>query len=218
MIIGATGLTGNCLLRLLLNDGRYNKVLALSRRSIDILHGKLEVEMVDFNRLKDYKPGIQVDEVYCCIGTTKSKTPNENAYRKVDFEIPFHAAKMARTNGLTTFVVMSSMGANPKSKVFYSRLKGEMEEAVKEQGILHTIIVRPSLIAGDRDEKRLGESLMKGLMTFINPFLIGVLKPYRSIRPEAIARAMIYLSNSSSGVLTVPSDQLQYMADDTFRD
>ena len=213
IVFGSTGLTGGILIDLLLKDSRYSYVIAISRKALPIEHKKLQQELIDFNQLENYKHLITGDEVFCCIGTTKAKTPDESKYRQIDFDIPVKVAKMAKENKVATMVVMSSMGANSKSAVFYSRLKGEMEEAIKSFNIENTIFVRPSLIAGQRNEKRLGESAAKSIMSFINLLLIGPLKAYRSISPESIANAMIYLANNSKGIVTATSDQLQQISE-----
>lgn len=213
IVFGSTGLTGGILIDLLLKDSRYSSVIAINRKALPIEHKKLQQELIDFNQLENYKHLITGDEVFCCIGTTKAKTPDESKYRQIDFDIPVKVAKMAKENKVATMVVMSSMGANSKSAVFYSRLKGEMEEAIKSFNIENTIFVRPSLIAGQRNEKRLGESAAKSIMSFMNPLLIGPLKAYRAISPESIANAMIYLANNSKGIVTATSDQLQQISE-----
>lgn len=196
IIIGATGLTGGILVKRLLNDQRYRKVVLISRTSLGKQHPKLEEHLVQMFQLHEYEDLFKGDELYCCIGTTKAKTPDEEQYRKIDFGIPVAAAELCKKQGINTFAVMSSMGADPKSKIFYSRLKGEMEEAIKSLKLTKTIIVRPSLISGDRSEKRLGEQFGKALMKLLNPLMLGPLKPYRSIAPEQIAKAMIWLANN----------------------
>src|SRR5699024_3350038 len=104
------------------------------------------------------------DVVFCCIGTTKAKTPNRDTYRKIDLGIPVDAAELAKTNGIETFLVISALVANSKSSVFYNRVKGEMEEMVLSKGIPNTYILKPSLIIGNRNEKRFGEGLAAGVM------------------------------------------------------
>lgn len=196
IIIGATGLTGNLLTNLLLKDDRYSKVRLISRSSLGVQDPKLEEHLVDMFALKEHSHLFLGDELFCCIGTTKSKTPDESLYRKIDFEIPVTAAELCKAQGVKTFVVMSSLGANPKSSIFYSRLKGEMEAAITALELYKTIIVRPSLISGKREEHRTGEQFGKAMMRLINPLLIGPLRVYRSIAPESIAKAMIWLANS----------------------
>jgi len=209
IVLGATGLTGGWLTQSLLDDQRYTSVKLISRRSIGLFHSKLEEHLIDMQDLEAHKHLFVSDELFCCIGTTKKKTPNETTYRKIDFGIPVTAAKLCKTNGISTFVVMSSLGADPESKVFYSRLKGQMEAAVLELGLEKSVIVRPSLIAGARDEKRLGEGFAKSIMALLNPLLLGPLKVYRSIQSKCIAKAMLWLANNPTDKVIFLSDELE---------
>lgn len=195
IILGATGLTGNYVLNKLLKREDYSKVIVFSRRELDIKHEKLEVIVCDLLNLEEQKDYFKADEIYVCIGTTNMKTPNKKLYREIDFGIPVTAAQLCRENRIDHIAVMSSLGANSKSSVFYSKTKGEMEQSVLEMEIPYTYLLRPSLIMGRRKESRTGESLGKILALFIGPLLIGPLKKYKAIRSETIADAMINLCN-----------------------
>ena len=212
IILGATGLTGGLVLERLLEDERYEKIKLFSRSPSQVKHPKIEEHLGDLIQLKNFKSEFTADEVYCCIGTTASKTPDKEKYRQIDYGIPVAAASIAKENGIDTFLVMSSMGANPKSSVFYNRTKGEMEEAVLSEGIESLYVLRPALIGGQREEKRGGEYLAKVLFKLINPLLIGGLRKYRSIKPEYIAKAMIWLANHPYEQTVVESDALQQIA------
>ncbi|MDO6808242.1 NAD(P)H-binding protein [Zobellia galactanivorans] len=212
IILGATGLTGGILLRLLLEDDRYGKVKLFSRSSTGLSHQKIEEHLGDLMQLEQFEADFTGDEVFCCIGTTKSKTPNKEVYRKIDYGIPVAAAKLSAKNGISSFLVMSSMGANAKSNVFYSRLKGEMEEAVLGENIENTYLFRPSLIGGKREEKRIGELLFKQLMKVVNLVLAGPLEKYRSIKPETIAKAMIRVANGAYTTPIIESDKIKKIA------
>tara|TARA_R110000751_G_scaffold93658_3_gene182824 strand:- start:638 stop:1345 length:708 start_codon:yes stop_codon:yes gene_type:complete len=209
IILGATGLTGGCLLQMLLNDERYIKIRLFSRSSIGFSHPKLEEHLVDLLNLESYKTNFLADEVFCCVGTTKAKTPDTEMYRKIDFGIPVSAAKISRINGIETFMVISSMGANSKSGVSYNRIKGEMEEAVLKCGIPNTYILQPSLIGGKREEKRIGEWLAKQFMKVLNFVLVGPLEKYRSIDPEVIAGSMVWLANNNYDSVRIQSDEIK---------
>lgn len=203
IIIGATGLTGSWVLKQLLSNDKYDRVLLFSRTSVGMEHPKLEEHLGDVLNLEQFKDSFKADEVYCCIGTTKKKTPDQKAYREIDFGIPVSAAKMAKENGSKVFAVVSSIGADPKSKIFYSRTKGEMEEAVLSVGIERTYVLRPSIILGDRNEKRFAEKVGGFIFRLFNPLLFGKLKKYRAVKSENIAKKMIQLANSEdpSGVI-----------------
>ncbi|MBQ4913220.1 nucleoside-diphosphate sugar epimerase [Maribacter sp. MMG018] len=212
ILLGATGLTGGILLRLLLQDDRYEKIKLFSRSSVGISHQKIEEHLGDLMQLVQFEVDFTGDEVFCCIGTTKSKTPDKEAYRKVDYGIPVAAAELSVKNGISSFLVMSSMGADAKSKVFYNRLKGEMEDAVLGKHIKNTYIFRPSLIGGKREEKRLGEWVFKQLMKGVNLVLAGPLKKYRSIKPETIAKAMLMVAIKGYIKPIIESDKIYKIA------
>lgn len=204
ILLGATGLTGGYVLELLLNSDKYDQVLLFNRRTIGKTHPKLKEFVVDLLDLNAHKDNFKADVVFCCIGTTNAKTPDKELYRKIDYGIPVTAAKLSKANGIKVFLVMSSLGADKNSRVFYNRTKGEMEEAVLSQNIKYAYILQPSLIGGDRNEKRTGEFIAKKLMKLVNPLLIGGLKKYRSIHPKTIAKALVYLANTkrASGVIS----------------
>lgn len=212
IILGATGLTGGRLLELLLNDSRYAKIKLFSRSSVGITDPKIEEYLGDMFNLEDYKDDFKGDEVFCCIGTTKSKTPNKDFYKKIDFGIPKSAALLAKSNTINTFIVISALGANANSSIFYNRIKGQMEEAVLEAHIPKTYILRPSLIGGKREEKRIGEWIFKQLMRVANLVMAGPLKKYKTIHPRTIAKAMVWLANNDFKENRIPSDVIQEIA------
>ena len=213
IIIGATGLTGGLLLDRLLQDDRYESVKLFSRRTCNTEHPKIEEHLVDVFELDKYCEFITADEVFCCIGTTKSKTPDENLYLKIDYGIPITIAKLCAKKHIKTLLVISAMGASKKSKIFYSRTKGKMEEAVLKEKIKNVYILQPSLIGGNRSEKRTGEQIAKFVMKAFNPFLVGSLKKYRSIHPKTIAKSMVWLANNNYKSGRIPSDEIQNISD-----
>ena len=198
IILGATGLTGNILLQQLIADNRYENIKLISRSKIDDLPDKVTQIIGDILNLNQFKSDFTGNEVYCCIGTTNSKTPDKTLYKKIDYGIPVSAAKLCKENNIPTFLVISSMGANKNSSVFYNRTKGEMEHAVQQQNIKNTFILRPSLIGGNRKERRILEKMALAVFKIIQPLFIGKLKNYKIIEPENIAQAMINLANSTS--------------------
>lgn len=209
IILGATGLTGGYLLQKLLKDSRYGKIVLFSRHAAAVRDEKIEEHLVELLNLKEQKERFKADEVFCCIGTTKSKTPNKKDYVKVDLGIPATAAKICKENGIETFAVISALGADSESKIFYNKVKGEMEEEVLAQRVKNTYIFQPSLIAGDREEKRLMETFAKYVMKIVNPFFVGPLKKYQSIHPEKIATAMVYVANNGYEKSRIKSDEIE---------
>ncbi|MEZ4793820.1 MAG: NAD(P)H-binding protein [Gelidibacter sp.] len=197
IILGATGLTGRLLLQTLLKDERYGDVTLFSRNTCNFKHPKLTEYIIDLFQLEHYNDKFKADEVFCCIGTTKAKTSNKETYKKIDFGIPVSAASLCKQNRIDTFMVISALGAKKNSKIFYNRIKGKMEVAVLDFNIKNCYILQPSLISGEREERRIGESFMKFLMALMKPiFRFGELKRYRPIHPQTIANCMVWLANN----------------------
>lgn len=216
IILGASGLTGGLLLEKLIVDDRYESIKLFSRSSIKGLPNKVKQYIGNLLELEQFKNDFTGDEVYCCIGTTAKKTPDKSLYRDIDYGIPVAAAKLAKANGINTFLVISAMGANKKSSVFYNRTKGEMEQEVLNQAIPRTSILRPSLIGGERNEQRLLEKI--GLVVFkvIQPLFIGPLKKYKIINADSIAQAMLNLANTTSNTdVIITSNDIEQLAKTT---
>ena len=209
IILGATGLTGNILLKNLLISQRYDKIKIFTRKPLRLENKKVTEILCNLLELDNYKENFFGDDVFCCIGTTTKKTPDKELYKKIDYGIPVSAAKLCKDNGIKTFAVMSSMGANANSSIFYNRTKGEMEQVVLEQNIKNTCILRPSMIGGNRNEFRIAEKIGGILMKVLTPLFIGSLRKYRIISAEIIANAMIELANSGTEKQIFESDQIQ---------
>ncbi|MBN4083047.1 NAD(P)H-binding protein [bacterium AH-315-A23] len=198
IILGASGLTGGLVLKKLLDDDRYETIKLFSRKSIGITNSKISENIGNLLELEKFKDDFTADEVFCCIGTTAKKTTDKAAYKNIDYGIPAKAAKLAKENKIKTFIVVSALGANVKSNVFYNRTKGEMEKAILKQHIPNTFILQPSIIEGQRDEVRSFEKIGIKLFKLMKPILLGKLKKYRAIKAEYIAQAMIYLANTKT--------------------
>ena len=209
IILGATGLTGSHLLEIILNDSDYDRVKVFTRKKLSISHPKIEEHVIDLLKLSDYANEFKADVVFCCVGTTKAKTPNKELYRAIDYGIPVEAAKLCKQNSIKQFIVISALGAKPESKVFYSQLKGEMERDVLAQQIEHTHLLQPSLIVGDRKEKRMGEDFSKSFMK-----LFGFLIParYKMIQAKTIALAMLQLASMPIKTHVITSDKIKTIA------
>ena len=212
IILGATGLTGTILLEKLLNDDRYKTIKLFSRKEIDGLPSKVIQFIGDILELDNFKKDFTADEVYCCIGTTAKKTPDKQLYKKIDFGIPVTAAKLAKANGIPSFLVISAIGANAESSIFYSKTKGEMEQAVLLEKIEKTHILQPSIIGGDRQEKRIGEKIGLVVIKLLQPLFLGKLKKYSITKAKDIAQAMINLANSTSTKTIITSPSIKLLA------
>ncbi len=190
IILGATGLTGSHLLELLLNSNNYEKVKIFTRRATGKTHPKLEEIICDVLKLEEQADQFTADEVFVCIGTTKAKTPDKHLYYAIDYGIPVSSAKLAEQNKIPTFSVISAIGASIKSAVFYSRTKGEMEQAILKRNIPNILIYRPSIIYGNRKDKRFAEKIGAFLFKGLQFLMIGKLKKYRAINGEELAKAL----------------------------
>ncbi len=209
IIIGATGLTGNIVLNKLLKDDRYSTLKVFTRKSLHIKNSKVIEKIGNLLDLNFFEDDFYADELYCCIGTTAKKTPDKDFYKKIDYGIPVSAAKLCKSNRVNTILIVSALGANAKSSIFYNRIKGEMEQDVASEKIKNTYFLRPSIIIGNRNEKRLGEIIGVSLFNLIQFLLIGKLKKYRAIHAEKIADKMIQLANSKPKSGIINSDEIQ---------
>lgn len=192
-VIGATGLIGRQLVRLLLEDEHYGQLRILVRRPYGLTHPKLQEVIVNFDDSDDFKSAVSgSDAIFCSVGTTQKKTKgNKTAYRKVDYEIPLNAAIYGASSGCSHFLLVSSVGADRESGNFYLRLKGEVEEKLKKINVATVSVFRPSFLLGKRDEFRLGEILAKPLSVAFSFLFPSRFKP---IRASEVARSMIAVS------------------------
>lgn len=209
IILGATGLTGSLLLEKLLKDPSFKKIKLFSRSSVQISNTKIEEHLIDMFELENYSEEFRADVVFCCVGTTKAKTPDKEIYKKIDYGIPVEAAKLSKKNGINTFIVISSLGADPNSSVFYNKTKGEMQRDVLNQNIENTYVLQPSLIVGNRNESRFGED-MAGFFMKIFGFLVP--KKYKMIQAEIIADAMRTLAKENYTEKIIPSEKIKEIA------
>lgn len=190
-LAGATGLVGRALLDLLLDEDRVGRVTAVTRRPTGRSHPKLDELVTDLGRLEDELEGRVATHVFCCLGTTIAAAGSEAAFRRVDLEYPLRLARAARKAGARKFLVVTSMGADPRSRLFYSRVKGELEVELDTVGIPELHVFRPSLLLGERTERRPGERLAMALARPAQALLVGPLRKFRPIRAEQVARAML---------------------------
>lgn len=191
LLLGATGLVGGHALRLLAADGRWGRVVTLGRRPTETAGPTHEDHVVDFDRLEAQAGLFACDDLVCCLGTTMRKAGSKEAFRRVDLEIPFEAAQRARSAGATQAVLVSSVGADVEARTFYLRTKGEAERAVEAVGFEAVQILRPSILAGDRDETRWGERLGLAVLSPLVPVLRGPLAALRPTDAEDVARALV---------------------------
>ncbi|MCW3073803.1 MAG: NAD-dependent epimerase/dehydratase family protein [Flaviaesturariibacter sp.] len=189
-LIGATGLIGSHLLTLLKNDTDFSEIRLLVRQPFGNTNARTTVMLTDFNDPQSLKRGIEGSEiVFCAIGTTQKKVGGDKqAYRKIDYDIAVNSAILCKESGCRTFVLVSSVGANAASNNFYLQLKGEIEEALAATGIHSLSIFRPSMLLGDRQEKRIGERIGQMAM---KAFSFAIPAKYKPIEAKEVAAAMV---------------------------
>ena len=191
LLAGATGLIGKQLLQLLLNDPEYHKVIAITRKPLNISNQKLENIITDFDNLSSYKEKLKADNVFCCLGTTMKVAKTKEAFRKVDFTYPLELAKLSFEEGAKQFLLVSSLGADKSSSIYYNQVKGETEEAIEKINFPSYHIFRPSLLLGQREESRSAEDAAKVVYGFFG-FLIP--EKYKAIDSAKVARAMVHFA------------------------
>jgi uncharacterized protein YbjT (DUF2867 family) len=211
LLAGATGLVGGALLPLLLAGKRYRRVHVMLRRAAPHIKAgrKLQVHLVDFMRLPEAFP--KVDDVFITLGTTIEVAGSQAAFRQVDFDFVVNTARAARAAGATRLAVVSSLGADAKSRVFYNRVKGEMEAAITQLGYTSVVIARPSLLLGDR--AKLGQPARSGEVwaaRLLGPLRWMVPKRVRPIHARAVASALLAaILDAEPGVRVLKSGAMQ---------
>ena len=193
ILIGATGLIGGHILKILQENENYEKVIVLLRREVEINHPKVETRIIDFKKPEEYREALKGGEtVFCSVGTTNKKVKGDKAaYREVDFDIPVNAARFHHENGGKSFFLVSSVGANSKGRNFYIRLKGEVEDEIRKIPVPLIAIFRPSLLLGERKESRFGESFAKSVVPVMN-FMMP--SKYKAVEARDVAKAMVRIS------------------------
>ena len=212
IIAGASGLIGSLLLEIVLENKEYDEVLILVRKKLLLQHIKLKQLVVNFDRLAEHADLLTGDVVFCCLGSTRKKTPDLTVYRKIDHDYPLQLAEIALENKIGQYHLVSALGANPAASNFYLKMKGETEADIKKVGLHSLHIYQPSFLTGDRKEKRAGERFLLSLSKIIDPLLIGGLKKYRSIPAATVARAMYNESLiNQAGIFIHPSDKIKQL-------
>ena len=207
LILGASGLTGQYLLELLLNDPLYQQVTVYVRKPIHVSHPKLVQQIVDFDKLDT---AIDASDVFCCLGTTIKKAGSQEAFKQVDLIYPQKIAALQLASGSQKFLVISAVGADANSPIFYSRTKGQLEQALTTLGYPCLCIFRPSFIMGDRAERRVGEKIGIFLAKLISPLLIRPLKKYKPVSALALAKSMQDAAHHSlNGTHIISSDKIK---------
>ncbi len=216
LVVGATGLVGHHLQRLLLEEEHYANVRILVRRPLTWEHPKLEIKYIDFDRLEDYPALFAVDDIFCCLGTTMAKAGSKEAFYKVDYTYVYETARLGAAQNANQFSLVSSVGASKESAFFYSRVKGEIEEAVSNMPYWAHHIFRPSFLDGHRDESRWGEGIGIRLARGLNFLTGGLFKHYKPIEASLLAKAMIKTAqNFTEGIHIYENEEIPDLVEET---
>jgi len=206
LLAGATGLVGGLCLQRLLADPAFTRVVVLVRRPLGITHPKLEQHEVDFARLETARPLFKVDKLICALGTTIKQAGSQERFREVDHDYPLQLARLGLAQGARHFLLVSALGANAKSGVFYNSVKGDVEADVRALEFRQLTIVRPSLLLGERQEFRLGEEVGKRL-AFLVP------GKYRPVQADDVAKVLVEAARRDTpGVEVIESDEIRRRA------
>lgn len=212
LLLGATGLVGGHCLEKLLADAAYGKVVTLGRKPLPLEHEKLEQHLIDFTRLQDFASLVEAEDVFSCLGTTIRKARTKEAFREVDFTYQYEVARIASEAGAEQLLLVSSMGADARSSIFYNRVKGELEDAVSGLPLSGIQIFRPSLLLGAREEIRPGERVSEYMMKTFSFMMVGPLEKYRPVHASAVASAMLKVAKEHpAGINVFQSDRISAM-------
>jgi uncharacterized protein YbjT (DUF2867 family) len=209
-IAGATGLTGSLCLELLLNDSRVTEIFSIGRRKTGISNPKLTEAILNNG---EFDQSLSIDAFICCLGTTIKKAGSQENFKKVDHDLPIELAKKLKARGCQSAAVISALGADSHSAFFYNRVKGMMEEDMREIGLKSLTILRPSLIKGERKEARLGEKSAEIFLGIASPLFIGPLKKIKVTEAEDIAKALLVASlDKKEGTFIFTSQEIKVLA------
>ena len=195
LVIGATGATGKDLVNQLLNDKDYEEVNIFVRKPLPLENPKLKTHIVDFEKPEEWKDLVKGDVAFSCLGTTLKAAGSKEAQRKVDYDYQYNFAKTAKENKVNDYILVSSYGANPNSKIFYSRMKGELEHSIKALHFNKLMIFQPGML-DRKNSERTGEVLGGKIIRFANKF--GVFTQQKPLPTDILAKAMINSSKIKS--------------------
>lgn len=209
LVIGGTGLVGKELTKQLLANDKFDEIVLFLRRTTGLAHQKLREEIVDFDHPEQWSQLVNGDVLFSALGTTIKAAGSKTAQYKIDFSYQYQTAAAAAANKVGTYVLVSSAGADAKSKIFYSRMKGELDDAILKLPFKRHVILRPSLLMGKREQKRGGEGLAQTIMPAITR---NIFKKYRPIKGSTVAKAMICAALNKSVDSTYSLDKIFSLA------
>ncbi len=211
VIFGATGAVGGRCLDVLLGDPSYGRVIAVGRRAVDRQHSKLQQARCELDKLSEIAAADvgDIDAAFCCFGSTQAKAGSKETFRQFDAGFPAAAASFVKQHGAQQFLLVTAIGADPRSSIFYNKVKGEAEAGVIKSEIASISIFRPSLLIAERQEFRWKEKLSEPLLRALSVVMIGPTRKFRPIAAETVARAMVAISNAPApGTTIYESDRI----------
>ncbi len=208
LIFGSSGLVGKNLLNQVINNSNYSKIKIFVRSSPDISDRKIEIINTDFKNLEIIKNLITGDDCFFCIGTTKKNSPDKKEYRRIELDLPKQIAQISKSNGVKSFIFVSSGFADPKNSGDYLKFKRLVEEEIKSLNFEKIGILRPSFLLGKRKEKRLGEKIGISIFKFLSPLFVGPIKKMKPIHSEKVAKAMIQIANENIQQIIFESNEI----------
>ena len=214
LVFGGSGLVGRFVLQQLIAHPAYQRIISLGRRKLDIDGDGLEQHVINFDQLPDYQYLMEGQDVYSCLGTTMAKAGSKAAFYKVDYTYAYQSAQLAAEAGANQLLLVSSVGADPDSLFFYSRVKGQLEAVIRELPFWASHSFDPSLLLGPRQEQRIGEQIAVRLTRGIAPFISGnVMGKYKPVEAEDVAKAMVAVAQGlQPGQMTYDSETIYEIA------
>ena len=197
LVLGATGLVGSHLLRALDTSSFFQSITAFTRKkSLNQSSDKISEVVIDYSRKESYVAFLNVDDIFCCLGTTMKQAKTKENFRQVDFGYPYEIARAGKKSGCKRFFLLTAIGSDKNSSVFYNKVKGEIEDAITELNFESTFIFRPSFLEGHRKETRAGETMGIGFMNLLKPISFGLLNKILPIKAEVVAQSMLQAAQS----------------------
>ena len=212
LIFGSSGLVGSKLVKIILQNEKYDHIKLFVRSETENKSKKLEIIKTDFNNLEKHKDSIVGDDCFFCIGTTRKNTPDKNEYIRTEYNIPVEIGKIAKSNSVKNFIYVSSLGANPNASGLYLKNKGQAEQELINLNFPRLAIIRPSILLGNRKENRIGEKIGIFVMKLLSPLFLSKLKKYKPIKVENVAKAMVNIAQNDYQKKIFESDQLMEIA------
>ncbi len=212
LIFGSSGLVGSNLVKIILQNEKYDHIKLFVRSETENKSKKLEIIKTDFNNLEKHKDSIVGDDCFFCIGTTRKNTPDKNEYIRTEYNIPVEIGKIAKSNSVKNFIYVSSLGANPNASGLYLKNKGQAEQELINLNFPRLAIIRPSILLGNRKENRIGEKIGIFVMKLLSPLFLSKLKKYKPIKVENVAKAMVNIAQNDYQKKIFESDQLMEIA------